>query len=153
ALALFGAGARAAESPRLTAAAGGRVKLLDAPRDGGVSRATVVDDLPLAHTAQLLPLDRDGKIVGAEDAAAQTAQVLKNVDAALSAAGSSLASAVKLNLYVSDESFVNDVERVVAQTFRGEIRPAASWVITRLPQAGARVAADAIGIVEERAAQ
>lgn len=153
ALAPFGAEARAAESPRLTAAADGRVKLLDAPRDGGVSRATVVDDLPLAHTAQLPPLDRDGMLVGAEDAAAQTAQVLKNVDAALNAAGSSLASAVKLNLYVSDGSFVNDVERVVAQTFRGDIRPAASWVITRLPQAGARVAADAIGIVDERAAR
>jgi enamine deaminase RidA (YjgF/YER057c/UK114 family) len=153
AFALDGARVRAAESPRLTAAAGGRVKLLDAPRDGGLSRATVVDDLPLAHTAQLLPLDREGKLVGAEDAAAQTAQVLKNLDAALKAAGSSLASAVKLNLYVSDESFVNDVERVVAQAFRGEIRPAASWVITRLPQEGAWVAADAIGIVDERAAK
>lgn len=153
AFAMHGVRAPAAESPRLREAAGGRVNLLDAPRDGGVSSATVVEDLPLAHTAQLLPLDREGKLVGPENTAAQTAQVLKSVDAALSAADSSLELAVKLNLYVSDESFVDDVKRVLAQTFRGEIRPAASWVITHLPQAGARVAADAIGIVDQRAGE
>lgn len=140
-----------AETPRLTMAAGGRVKQLDAPAGGGVARATVVDDLPLAHTAQLLPLDREGKLVAKADAAAQTAQVLKNLAAALEAAGSSLESVVKLNLYVADESFVGDVERVVAQTYRGELRPAASLVITNLPR-DAHVAADAIGIVDRSAA-
>ncbi|HUY88938.1 MAG TPA: RidA family protein [Pirellulales bacterium] len=139
---------RAAEATHLNTVARGRVKLLDAPAAGGVSRATVVDDLPLAHTAQLLPLDQQGRLVGQQDAAAQAAQVFKNLDAALRAAGSSLDAVVKLNLYVSDESRVGDVERVVAQTFRGEVRPAASLVITRLPREGVFVAADAIGIVE-----
>lgn len=140
--------AGAAEAPRLKAVAGGRVKLLDAPAEGGASRATVVDDLPLAHTAQLLPLDAQGRLVGGQEAAAQAAQVFKNLDAALRAAGSSLATAVKLNLYVSEEALVDDVQRAVAKTFAGEVRPAVSLVITRLPHAGALLAADAVGLVE-----
>lgn len=140
--------AGAAEAPRLKTVARGRVKLLDAPAEGGVSRASVVDDLPLAHTAQLLPLDSRGRLVGEQDAAVQAAQVFKNLDAALRAAGSSLASVVKLNLYVAEEMLVDDVERVVARTFAGEVRPAASLVITRLPHEGALLAADAVGLVE-----
>lgn len=140
--------AGAAEAPRLKTVARGRVKLLDAPAEGGVSRATVVDDLPLAHTTQLLPLDPRGRLVGEKDVAVQTAQVFKNLDAALRAAGSSLAAVVKLNLYVAEEMLVDDVERVVARTFAGEVRPAASLVITRLPHEGALLAADAVGLVE-----
>ena len=147
-LALCSAGAVAAE-PRLRAVAGGRVKLLDAPAEGGAVRATVVDDLPLAHTSQLLPLDSQGRLIGEKDAGAQTTQVLKNVSAALSAAGSSLERAVKLNLYVADDSLAEPVARVVAETFRGEVRPAVSLVVTRLPRDGALVAADAVGIVQK----
>ncbi len=35
---------------------------LDAP--AGMSQAVVVQDVPLVHTRQLLPLDRDGQLVG-----------------------------------------------------------------------------------------
>jgi enamine deaminase RidA (YjgF/YER057c/UK114 family) len=138
----------AAEGPRLKPVAGGRVKLLDADAETGVSLAAIVDDLPLAHTAQLLPLDKQGELVGGADAAAQAVQVFKNLGSALSAAGSSLETVVKLNLYIADESLISEIERVVAQTFRGELRPASSLVISRLPHAGALVAADAVGIVE-----
>ncbi|HEV7225381.1 MAG TPA: hypothetical protein VGN42_21930, partial [Pirellulales bacterium] len=53
----------AAEAPRLIPVSGGRIKLLGAGDGTGVSRATIVDDLPLAHTAQLLPLDKQGELV------------------------------------------------------------------------------------------
>ena len=152
AIALCCAGAFAAEPPRSKTVAGGRVKLLDAPAEGGVARATVVDDLPLAHTSQLLPLDSQGRLIG-ENPGAQTVQVLKNVSAALSAAGSSLERVVKLNLYIADDSHAEQVERVVAETFRGEVRPAVSLVVTRLPKDAALVAADAVGIVQKTPAE
>ena len=44
----------------------------------------------------------DGSIVGKGDLAAQTRQVFENLAAALEAAGSSLAYAVKLNYFVRD---------------------------------------------------
>jgi enamine deaminase RidA (YjgF/YER057c/UK114 family) len=138
----------AAEAPRLIPVSGGRIKLLGAGDGTGVSRATIVDDLPLAHTAQLLPLDKQGELVGGADAAAQAIQVFKNLGAALSAAGSSLEVVVKLNLYVAEESLAVEIERVVAQTFRGEVRPASSLVVSRLSHAGALVAADAVAIAE-----
>ena len=40
------------------------------------SAAVLVDDVPLVHTAQLLPVDDAGRIVGAGDIRAQLEQVL-----------------------------------------------------------------------------
>src|SRR3990170_4038269 len=52
-------------------------------RDAGVSQAVVVDRGALAHTTQLLPLDKQGSLIGEGSADAQLAQVLFNLEAAL----------------------------------------------------------------------
>ena len=63
--------------------AGIRYLPLDAP--AGMSQAVVVDSAPLVYTRQLLPLDRNGKLVGEGSAEKQSAQVLANLQAALGA--------------------------------------------------------------------
>lgn len=109
----------------------------------GLARAVRVDDAPLAHTTMLLGWDSSGAIKG--DARAQATQALKNADAALAAAGSSLSQAVKLNFYLTRESDAAAVDAVVAQMFAD--RPQAiSWVTTPLTAPGAWVGVDAIGL-------
>ncbi|HQS51629.1 MAG TPA: hypothetical protein PLN99_07005, partial [Daejeonella sp.] len=45
----------------------------------GASDAVLVDDVPLVHTTQFLPLDKSGSIVGSGDINAQTNQVFLNL--------------------------------------------------------------------------
>ena len=52
------------------------------------------------YTAGQVSIDEGGKLVGASDLAAQTAQAMRNVGLALSAAGASYADIVKITTYV-----------------------------------------------------
>ncbi|MDO8994286.1 MAG: hypothetical protein Q7U83_14540, partial [Daejeonella sp.] len=49
----------------------------------GVSDAVIVDDVPLVHTNQFLPLDKSGNIVGSGDINAQINQIFLNISSAL----------------------------------------------------------------------
>jgi enamine deaminase RidA (YjgF/YER057c/UK114 family) len=111
----------------------------------GSSQAVIVTGAALAHTAQLLPLDADGKLVG-DDAAAQLFKVLDNLDSALRDAGTDLDHAVKINVYVPRPQLVPEVHKALRERFRGG--PAVSFVETTLPIAGALVAMDAIAVVK-----
>lgn len=127
----------------------GKVQTLDSNAELGTSRAVIVDALPLAHTTQILPLDKDGKLIGEGDAAKQATEVLRNLGAAIEDTGSSLKSVVKLNLYVADDEAAQAAQKAIMASFRDELRPAVSLVVTRLPNAGALVAADAVAIAAE----
>ena len=54
----------------------------------------------LVHSAGAVPVDADGNLVGAGDRAAQTRQVLANLQTQLAAAGASPADVVKTVVYV-----------------------------------------------------
>lgn len=62
--------------------------------------AVVPADAELVFTAGGVPLDAEGVLVGQDDPAAQTRQVLANLDAALRAAGSELGKVVASTVYV-----------------------------------------------------
>src|SRR5262245_2292061 len=74
------------------------------PRDAdGSSAAVVVPDLPLGHTAQLLPVDSQGKLVGVGDAPRQIETVLSRVEnAARFGNGTVNASIVKLHVVAAN---------------------------------------------------
>jgi 2-iminobutanoate/2-iminopropanoate deaminase len=88
-----------------------------------------------------------GAIVGAEDVAAQTHQVLANLGAVLEAGGASFAGVVKTTIYLAD---MNDFP-VVNQIYAGYVGtppPARATVqVARLPK-DVRVEIDAIAVVE-----
>src|SRR5688572_7624076 len=89
-------------------ACGGAVMAADAslqyvgsePRHG-LSRAVVVGDVPLLHTAQILPRSSDGNIATG-DAAAQMQVALEILEALLKQSGSGLDQLVRLNVYAVD---------------------------------------------------
>lgn len=114
------------------------------PKDG-IARLVSVKGAALAHTAQLMG---DGA-----DLKAQIDSAFMRVDAALQGGGSSLAKTVKLNVYVTQNSATSDVEAALAERFKGEHKPAVSFVTTTLPEAKALVAVDAVGVADGGASQ
>ena len=109
-----------AEPMGLTSVADGKVRLLEAPPEGGAARAVAVDDLPLAHTTQIFPIDAQGKLVGGKEFQAQAEQVFKNLGAALATVGASAEQIVKLNLYIAADGLAGQTQEFINKRLRGD---------------------------------
>jgi len=123
---------------------------LDAPE--GCSTAVLVQGLPLLHTRQLLPLDSEGKLVGADSAEKQVLQVLENLKVVLEAGGSGLEKLVRVGVYADSPATVDLVRKQLAAMTDENARPALSAVITPLPMEGAVVAVDAVAVSDKESA-
>lgn len=69
----------------------------------------------------------DGKLVGIGDLAAQTKQVLANIEAALGKAGATMGDVVRTRIFLTDISQWELAARAHGEVF-GEIRPATAMV-------------------------
>jgi enamine deaminase RidA (YjgF/YER057c/UK114 family) len=142
-LALFGLLLFPALGPAIRAA---DVEAIGRDPISGASQALVVDSVPLAHTAQMLPLDSRGRLVGKSKPDVQIAQVLDNLETALNAAGSGLDRAVKINFYLATQDIVPAVSKVLTKRLAGKNKPAVSFVVGTLGQSDALLAADAVAV-------
>jgi enamine deaminase RidA (YjgF/YER057c/UK114 family) len=115
-------------------------------RTSEASLAVVVDNLPLAHTTQLLPLDAAGKLIGKDQPAAQIEQVLANLQAVLAEAKSGLDRVVKLNVYLARPEVRAEFQQALRKHFAEDARPAVSYVAGTLPHAEALMALDAVAV-------
>jgi 2-iminobutanoate/2-iminopropanoate deaminase len=99
------------------------------------------------YTAGQIPLDpATMELVGEDDAARQTEQVMRNLDAILKAAGASLSTVVKTTVFLADMNDFAAMNDVYGRHF-GEHRPARSTVeVSRLPK-DVRVEIDAVALV------
>jgi reactive intermediate/imine deaminase len=79
------------------------------------------------YIAGQIAFDKEGKLVGAGDMAAQAEQVFKNLQAALETAGAKFADVVKMNTYITDMAKAPAVREVRARYF-GQSTPASTLV-------------------------
>lgn len=127
---------------------GGGLQFVSFHNDTGSSDAVIVDGLPLVHTAQILPVDDSGKLVGGDDSATQIKHVFEKLAASLGATQSGLDRLVKLNFVVARDGVVAQVERFMAKQFASGRGPAVSYVRSPLPHAGALVGLDAVAVTD-----
>lgn len=112
---------------------------------GPYSQAVVVGNL--VYTAgQIALVPETGKMVEG-DVAAQAEQVLKNLTAVLTAAGSSLDNVVKTTVFLNDMKDFATVNGVYARFF-GQNPPARSAVQAAALPLGALVEIEAVALVE-----
>jgi 2-iminobutanoate/2-iminopropanoate deaminase len=98
----------------------------------------------LLFVSGLAPLDEQGKLIGGDDAAAQTRQVLLNLEKILKAAGARMADVLKVTVYLTD---IADRARInpVRQEFFGAARPASTLIeVSALAIPGMKVEIEAV---------
>ena len=122
------------------------ISTTDAPAAIGPYSQAVVHG-GLVYCSGQIPLDpASGTLVGGDDVAAQTRQVLTNLDAVLGAAGSSRAHVLRTGVFLRDMADFAAMNAVYAEFF-GETRPARATVaVAGLPR-DVRVEIDCIAAV------
>ena len=92
----------------------------------------VVASGPLLFVSGQVAFDATGELVGPGDLAAQTRQVLANVEACLTEAGAGWADVVKLGWYVQDATQVQTVrdirDEVLGPVLQGRPMPASTLI-------------------------
>ena len=92
-----------------------------------------------------IPLDSDGRLIG-DDIAAQTEQVMRNIQALLAAAGATFQQVVRTTVYLADLNEFAAMNEVYAR-YVADPPPARSTVqVARLPR-DVRVEIDAIAVL------
>jgi len=112
----------------------------------GASDAVIVDEVPLIHTTQFLPLDKSGNIAEPGNLNAQLNQVFSNISSVLKKAGSNLDQIVKLNIYIINSKLITEVQEHINKRFKSGKKPAVSFVAGDLTHTDALVSMDAIAV-------
>ena len=110
----------------------------------GGSSAVVVSDVPLLHTAQF---GDPGPDTEKRSAVEQTARVLGLLEAAV---GGDLDKIVRLNVCVANAEAVDPVRATLTKLLPNGKRPAVTFVVGSLADPGAKVAMDAVAIVDQK---
>lgn len=117
------------------------------PKAAGYSHAIEAPPGRTVYVSGQLPVDKDGKIVGA-DFAAQAEQVFANIAIALTAAGATFDDVVKLNMFVTDMKHLPALRAARDRYINLQQPPASTLVeVNRFVRDGAMVEIDATAVV------
>jgi len=99
------------------------------------------------YIAGQVAFDISGALVGKDDFAAQTRQVMENLKAALAAAGATFDNVVKVNTYVTDLSQIQALREIRASYF-GATPPASTLVqVVALARSDLMIEIEAIAVL------
>ena len=139
---------------RAKAGVGGGRRLVVAPDlypPPDYAHASLVAGQELVHTAGAVPLDAEGKLVGAGDFAEQARQTLANLTAALAAVGARPEDVVKTTVYVvaSEQAELAQVWDVVRRSELAGV-PSTLLGVSLLGYAGQLVEIEAVAVLASR---
>ncbi len=92
-------------------------RLADVPHPARYSHAVVATGR-LAFVAGQVALDAEGRLVGAGDLAAQTAQALRNLETVLGELGAAWTDVVRMNWYLADVTQIQTIRDVLEEFLR-----------------------------------
>jgi enamine deaminase RidA (YjgF/YER057c/UK114 family) len=118
----------------------------------GYSHLAIARGSTLVFTAGAVPLDAAGELVGAEDPAAQTNQVVANLLAALAAGGAGPDDVVKTTVYVAGVD--HDMQLAVWEAVQASpiaAAPSTLLGVALLGYTGQLVEIEAIAVLDEHA--
>ena len=112
------------------------IRTTQAPAPVGPYNQAIATSGQMLFIAGQIPLDpQSGKIVGEGDIAAQTQQVMANLEAILKEAGANWDSVVKTSVFLTDLANFDAMNQVYAQYFSEATAPARACVeVSRLPK-------------------
>lgn len=114
------------------------------PPTNGYSHAVSFTGTMVVVSGQV-PLDAEGRLVGADDPRAQTRQVFDNLRGVLAAAGTDLAHVVKLTVFLTNMGDLADFRSVRDEFLDPERPPASSLVqVSGLVHPGFRIEIEAL---------
>jgi 2-iminobutanoate/2-iminopropanoate deaminase len=122
------------------------VASLSKPR-GVWSTAVIAQPGKLLFVSGLLSKNEKGEVVGEGDVAAQTEQVLKNLQAALSSAGGTLANVVRVDVFVRDISKFEEIHAVRRKYFATEPPSSTMVEVSRLTDERCLIEITAIAVL------
>ena len=98
------------------------------PAPTGYSYAIKKSGTPVFISGQVA-LDGEGKLVGENDAAAQTEQVFKNLQAVVEGCGGTMEDIVKITIFVTDPSYRPAVAAARLKWFKEGQWPASTYLV------------------------
>jgi enamine deaminase RidA (YjgF/YER057c/UK114 family) len=115
------------------------------PDRAGATAVVVPSAVPLVHTAQVLPVDDQGRPV---PEAAQVGAALDRLDAVLKAAGSDVSRVVRLHVVLARDDLRQQLRAAFAERLDGRDGPAWTFVVGEPAVAGALLAIDAVATTD-----
>ncbi|NEO94074.1 MAG: RidA family protein [Moorea sp. SIO3G5] len=112
------------------------IRTSNAPAPVGPYNQAIAVSGQMIFVAGQIPLDPStGEIVGGNDVAKQTEQVMANLEAILVAAGAKIPDIVKTTVFLADMNDFATVNQIYAKYFNEEEAPARACVeVSRLPK-------------------
>jgi 2-iminobutanoate/2-iminopropanoate deaminase len=102
---------------------------------------------PLLFVSGVVPVDRDGRLVGGDDIVDQARAVFANLAEVLAAGGAGLADVVKVTVFLTDIADRPGINPVRQEAF-GAVRPASTLVeVSQLAIPGAKIEVEAVAVL------
>ena len=117
----------------------------------GSSDAVIVGDVPLIHTKQFLPVDKNGKIVSKDNLSGQLDQVFENIIQTLNEIGSDAGQIVKLNIFLKNAGLIREVQSLITRKFPAGSKPSVTFAAGDLVHPDALISIDAVAISDLKA--
>jgi enamine deaminase RidA (YjgF/YER057c/UK114 family) len=119
------------------------------PRPFGYSHVVEARPGRIVYVSGQVPLDREGRLVGAGDFAAQVRQVFTNLSGALDAADATWSEVVKLNFFVTDVTEVGALREIRDEHVSTEQPPASTLIeVSALFRPDVLIEADLIAVAD-----